>query len=217
MRFCTLAAQVSERRLLTITGPGGIGKSTVALGVARRLSPSYRDGAAYLDLAPVSDPRFLASLLASVLGQPVRSDNPVRDLAAFLRDRRLLIVLDSCEHMIEAVSQVAETLLREAPEIHILATSREPLRAEGEWVHRLSSLDFPPSASREGATDLMQYAAVQLFVQATSSNLGGYRLSDADAPFVAEICRRLDGSSAGDRTGGSPRGHHRNRGPGRLP
>ncbi|WP_167458541.1 ATP-binding protein [Mesorhizobium kowhaii] len=189
----TLAVQVAERRLLTITGPGGIGKSTVALGVARRLASLYRDGVAYLDLAPVNDPRFLGSLLASVLGQPIRSDNPIRDIAVLLHDRHLLVVLDSCEHMIEAASQAAETLLREAPHIHILATSREPLLAEGEWVHRLSSLDFPPSAGPERAKDLLQFSAVQLFVQATASNLGGYELSDSDAPYVAEICRRLDG------------------------
>ena len=173
----TLAAEVSERRLVTITGPGGIGKSTVALTVARRLSSSYRDGVAYLDLAPVSDPRFLAGLLASVLAQPLRSDDPIRDLARFLHERQLLIVLDSCEHMIEVASQAAETLLREAPEIHILATSREPLRAEGEWVHRLPSLEFPLAASAGSVGELMRYAAVQLFVQATSSNLGGYELS----------------------------------------
>ena len=188
-----LAAEVAERRLLTITGTGGIGKTTVAVAVADRLRPEYPDGVAYLDLAPISDPRFLPNLLASALGQPKRFDDPLHELALLLRDLHLLVVLDSCEHLIEAAAHLAETLLRQAPRLHILATSREPLRAEGEKVYRLASLEVPPQGGAARAKDILPFPAVQLFVRGAFAGLGGYELSDSDAPFVVEICRRLDG------------------------
>ena len=188
-----LTEQAFAHRLLTIVGPGGIGKSTVAVEVATQLSSSYPDGTAYLDLAFAADPKFIPSLLASALGCPTLSENVLAELIGFLSDRRVLIVLDGCEHLIDATAAFAEALLRGAPGLKILATSREPLRAQGEWVHRLSALQIPPLKGEETAEDIRQFSAVQLFVQEANAALGGYSLTDEAAPFVAEICCRLDG------------------------
>jgi len=111
-----------------------------------------------------------------------------------LRERRVLLVLDSCEHLIEAAARLAESILRDSPQTHILATSRESLRAEGEWVHHLSPLECPPSDTVIlTATEALEFPAVQLFVEQVAASGYPFQLSDADAPVVAEICRRLDG------------------------
>ncbi|HQS45631.1 MAG: hypothetical protein B7Y12_00610 [Rhizobiales bacterium 24-66-13] len=188
-----IAAQLPQRRLITVAGPGGIGKTTVALSVVEALSGAYGGGVVFLDLAPVSDPALLPRALGSALEYAGHSPSSVDDIAAFLRARDMLIVLDNCEHVIEAAAVMAESLLRSAPGLHILATSREPLRVTGEWVQRLPSLDVPPPTAALDAQEAMRYSAVRLFVARASESLGGYELTDADAPLVAELCRRLDG------------------------
>lgn len=126
-------------RLATIVGSGGIGKTTVGLSVAERLSSSYEHGLCFLDLAPISNPQALPSMLASQLRLNDTSGDPTMHLGAHLRQKRMLLVLDSCELVLDAAARLAETLLREAPEIGILATSREALLVEGESVYRLPS------------------------------------------------------------------------------
>jgi predicted ATPase len=187
-------AHVSKRRLVTIVGPGGIGKTTVALGVADELISTFKDGGRFADLAPLKDSALLPSLLASLLGVPVYSDKPMPNLAAFLEDKNMLIVLDSCEHIIEAVAELAESLLKSAPGLHILATSREPLRATGEFVRRLPPLEIPPESFLMTAADAVAAPAVQLFVERASASINSLELSDTDALLVANICRRLDGN-----------------------
>jgi DNA-binding winged helix-turn-helix (wHTH) protein len=140
----TTATLLSERRFVTLVGPGGIGKTTVALAVAAE-AVSYNDGRIFADLAPLTDPLLLPSSLASLLGIALYSDNPVSRLHSFLENKQILIILDSCEHILAAVATLAEALLKGAPRLHILATSREPLRAEGEVVRRLPPLDTPPA------------------------------------------------------------------------
>jgi predicted ATPase/DNA-binding winged helix-turn-helix (wHTH) protein len=189
-----LAALMPERRFLTIVGPGGIGKTTVALALARALAGSYQDGVWFVDLASLADPHRVASAVASVLELQTLSPDPASDLAAFLRDKAVLLVLDNCEHLIDVVAGLAETLVGATPGVHILSTSREPLRAAGEWVHRLQPLALPPAGSGPSAADALSFAAVRLFVERASAILDTYALSDADAPVVAEICRRLDGN-----------------------
>jgi predicted ATPase/DNA-binding winged helix-turn-helix (wHTH) protein len=190
---CTLVAQLPQRRLITIAGPGGVGKTSVALAVADASATSYRDGAAFIDLAPIADPLLVPSALASVLGLALRSGDPIPRLVSALHDRQMLIVLDCCEHVIEPAAVLVEALLKHAPGVSVLATSREPLRADGEWVHRLPPLGLPPPSITLTAKEALQWPAVQLFVERASAGLGGFELADAEAPVVAEICRRLDG------------------------
>lgn len=187
--LAALGAALPEARFITLVGPGGIGKTTAALALARELAPSYRDGAYLVDLASIGGGQLVPSALCAVLGLAVPEGDAIPAVIAFLRQRRVLLVLDSCEHVIESAAEAAEQIFSSAPGVHILASSREPLRAAGERVHRLPPLESP-APSAEAA---LAFPGVQLFVERASSHLGGFELSDADAPFVAEICHRLDG------------------------
>lgn len=192
--LAALAADMRAHRLVTVCGPGGIGKTTVATALADGLVPGLADQACLVELASLADPALVASAVASSLGLPVLSQDPLPALVAWLRDRRLLLVLDNCEHVIDATALLVEAVLAGAPGIRVLATSREPLRARGEWVMRLPALDVPPAGIALTAAAAMAFPAVQLFVdRAAAAGLGSFALTDADAPLAAEICRRLDG------------------------
>jgi predicted ATPase len=182
-----------QRRFITVVGPGGIGKTTVALAVAHGLIAPYRDGVWFVDLAPLADPLLVPSALAFVFGLAVRSENPASGLIAFLRDKKILVVLDSCDHCVEAAAALAVDLLKGAAGLNILATSREPLRAEGECVQHLTPLKVPPISRKLTAAEALAFPAVQLFVERAIACLDEFELSDADAPIVADICRSLDG------------------------
>jgi len=188
-----LIAQLSERRFVTITGPGGIGKTTLALTVASTIRLSYREGCHFADLAPIRDPALVATVLASSLGLPVSSGDPIPALVAVLRTMSMLVVLDNCEHVIVAAARLAEEISKGAPEVHVLATSREALRARGEHIHRLRPLEAPPPSSEPTAEQVLTFPAVQLFVERASASLEAFEVSDGNAPAIGEICRRLDG------------------------
>ena len=149
-------AQLSERRFVSIVGPGGIGKTTVALAVAETVSGEHRDGARFVDFSLVTDPRLVPGALATVLGLAITSQNPLPGLLAFLADKDMLIVLDNCEHVIEAAAGLAESLVQGARGVHVLATSREPLRATGERVLRLGPLDLPPTSTGLTAAEALR-------------------------------------------------------------
>jgi len=191
--IAALAKQLARRRFLTIVGAGGIGKTTVAVAVAVAVRGSYKDGAWFVGLASLSDPDLLPSTFGAALGLPPSGANPVPGLTAWLRDKAALIVLDSCEHMIDAAASLAEAVLKAAPGVSILTTSREPLRAEGETLHRLAALELPSNSVALAASDALRYSAVQLFNERAMAALDGFSLADADVPAVLEICRRLDG------------------------
>jgi predicted ATPase/DNA-binding winged helix-turn-helix (wHTH) protein len=188
-----LAALLPERRFVTLTGAGGMGKTTVALAVAEELLGLYADGARFVDLAPIVDPLFLPGTVASVLGTSVPSHDPLAALGTFLRERNMLIVLDNCDHVVEAAAVLAESLLKGAAGVHVLTTSREPLNAEGEWVHRLGSLETPPGSGPLTAVQALTFPATQLFVQRAMAVSDSFALSDADAPLLRDLCRQLDG------------------------
>jgi len=190
--IAALATQLARRRFLTIVGAGGIGKTTVAVAVASAVRASYKDGAWFVGLASLSDPDLVPSALGAALGiQP--GANPVQGLTAWLRDKAALIVLDNCEHVIDAAAALVETVLKAAPGVSILTTSREPLRAEGETLHRLAALELPPHSVDFAAGDALHYSAVELFNERAMAAVDGFALADADVPAVLEICRRLDG------------------------
>jgi hypothetical protein len=135
-----IVSRLSRQRLVTIVGPGGIGKTTVALAVAERMIDDYEHGVWLVDLSPLNDPRLVPSAVATVLGLEVRTDNPLAGLVAALSDKRMLLLLDNCEHVIDAATSLAAAVLSGAPGVNILATSREPLQVASEREHRLGPL-----------------------------------------------------------------------------
>jgi predicted ATPase/DNA-binding winged helix-turn-helix (wHTH) protein len=188
-----LASRLPAERLVTILGPGGIGKTTVALAVAQTMVSSYEHGTWLIDLAPLEDPQLVPDALAITLGLQPHAEDPLATLIASLSDRRMLLVLDNCEHVIEPVASITRALLRRAPGISVLATSREPLGVEGERHHRLEPLTSPLPSSDPTAAEAMAFSAVQLFVERAASLVEDFTLTNATVPFVVEICRRLDG------------------------
>jgi predicted ATPase/DNA-binding winged helix-turn-helix (wHTH) protein len=189
----SIARQLPQRRFVTVVGPGGIGKTRVALAVAERLSGNYRDGVYFVDLAPLTDSPLVLSAVAIAFGLEISSSDAVSALTAYLRDKKILLVLDSCEQVIEATASLTEQLLRGAPGVHILATSREAMRADGERVLRLTPLGVPDESADLTAAEAMMFPAIQLFVERATESLDTFELTDADAAVVADICRRLDG------------------------
>lgn len=188
-----LAEGLPEKRLTTIVGPGGIGKTTVAVAVAERLRGSYPDGVHYIDLQSISDPGLLCTTIASVLGLVTASADAWPSLVAYTRCKDLLLVLDNCEHLIDAAAVLVESLLAGSPRVNILATSREPLRARGEWLLRLEPLALPEPGTGLTAAEALGFPAIQLFTERARASLHTYELSDDEASVVAEICHRLDG------------------------
>jgi predicted ATPase len=188
-----LTTAVQKQRFVSIVGAGGIGKTTMALALAHRMLAEYNGAVYFLDLGAVEDSRLPASLLASQLGLMAISEQPLPVILTFLRERRALLVFDSCEHLIEPVATLTENIFRDAPHVHILVTSREALRAEGEQVHHLTPLACPPHTESLTALHALAFPAVQLFVQQVARSGHEFALTDADAPLVSEICGRLDG------------------------
>lgn len=186
-----VADVVRARRLITLVGAGGIGKTRLALEVARELSPHFADGVFMADLALTTSADYLPTTLAVALGFPAGDGTPSLDrLAAALATRHLLLVLDNCEHLIESAAQVAERLLRIAPFATVLATSREPLRITGEFIYRVPSLDVPLDDGHENARS---FGAIQLFEERAGTDFHLRSDHPSTLPLVTRICRRLDG------------------------
>ncbi|HTI82785.1 MAG TPA: winged helix-turn-helix domain-containing protein, partial [Acetobacteraceae bacterium] len=188
-----LSDELSQHRFVTVVGPGGIGKTTVAVTVAHAQIAAFNGAIFFMDFGALRDPALVASALASALGLMVSSEDPVPGLLAFLQERRMLLILDSCEHVVESLASLAESIFKAAPQVHLLATSRESLRVEGEHIHRLFPLEVPPPNAGMTAADILAFPAVQLFVERVAASAGGFELTDTDAPVVAEICQKLDG------------------------
>jgi predicted ATPase/DNA-binding winged helix-turn-helix (wHTH) protein len=181
-----------DTRLLTLVGIGGIGKTRLALQVAAEVMAAYRDGVWLVNLAPLADPMLVPSAVAQVLAVRESVGTPlVESLCRQVKGRQLLLVLDNCEHVLEACAQLAEAMLRGAADLTIIATSREPLRVAGEKTYPLVPLSLPdPTANVES---LVQSEAVQLFVARAREQLPDFVLTAARAPVVAELCIHLDG------------------------
>ena len=188
-----LSSLLHSTRFVTIVGTGGVGKTTVAVAVGHELLETFSNCVLFVDLCALQDPALIAPSVAAMLGLAVQSDNQSAALIPYLRDKRVLLILDNCEHLTDAAAALAEQLHASAPQIHILATSREALRVEGEHVYRLEPLAFPPDDLELAAVELLSFPAVQLFVERAAASGARLALSDADAAIVASICRRLDG------------------------
>ncbi|MCI0398987.1 MAG: helix-turn-helix domain-containing protein [Chloroflexi bacterium] len=181
-------------RLVTLTGPGGSGKTRLALEVATELASEYAHGGWFVELASLSDPTLAPQAVAQVLEIPEHTGRPLlATLGAALRPRFALLVLDNCEHVVEAVAQLAEALLRACPHLHILATSREALGVPGERVFLVPALSLPDARAPFSAETIQVSEAVQLFVERTRNILPAFTLADENAPAVAQICQCLDG------------------------
>jgi predicted ATPase/DNA-binding winged helix-turn-helix (wHTH) protein len=189
----SLLSEMHTRRFVTIVGPGGIGKTRIALGVASRFGASLQRQVQYIDFSRVSDPLLLPSSLASVLGASSPPEDPYRGIIECLRDKQMLIVLDSCEHVIDAAAVLVEVVLKAGPGIQVLATSREPLRAEGEYVKRLAPLRMPSTPANLTGDQALAFPAIELFAERASMSFEDFELTDADVPAAVSICRKLDG------------------------
>jgi len=180
--------------LLTLTGTGGSGKTRLALRVGRDLIGSYRDGVWLAELAQTSDPALATQAVSTALGVREQPGQPLIDtLSDHLRGKKLLLILDNCEHLVDAAATLADTLLRRCPDLRILATSREALEVPGEVNWRVPSLSLPGVDRPPNVDDLTRYEAVRLFVERARSRLPSFELTPANAGSVAEVCLKLDG------------------------
>ena len=188
-----LSTQLMMSRFVSIIGAGGMGKTTVAVAVAHTLLSNFGDAVFFVDLAPISDPQLVPATVALALGFTWQTQDPLANFLAFVSDKKILLVLDNCEHVVDVAAILAERVVNEAPQAHVIATSREALRAEGEHVYLLRALECPPEDAALTATDVLLYPAARLFMERATAGGYGSALRDIDGLIVARICRRLDG------------------------
>jgi predicted ATPase/DNA-binding CsgD family transcriptional regulator len=191
-----LRSALSTARLVTVTGVGGAGKSRLALEVARKLRAGLPDGAWLVELEQVDDEKLLAAFVLSVFGVPVESGRPVeKALVQWLADKKLLLVLDNCEHLVGACGRLVGELLASVPGVRILATTREVLGVAGEVIWPIPALSLPRAGAGQSSATVLEYEAPRLFGERAQAALPGFAVTDANASAVAELCRRLDGNA----------------------
>jgi predicted ATPase/DNA-binding winged helix-turn-helix (wHTH) protein len=188
-----LSAQLNASRFVTIVGAGGVGKTTVAIAVGHHLLDDFSGASLFVDLGMLSDPGLVTAGMASMLGLSVQSNDATPSLIAYLRSKRILLILDTCEHLVEAVAPLAASIIDAAPQVHILATSREALRVDGEHIYRLDALACAPDDPELTAAAVRAFPATQLFIERAAASGARLDVSDAEALIVASICRKLDG------------------------
>src|SRR5262245_41169387 len=188
-----LRETLAQNRLTTVVGSGGIGKTTVAVAVAQLFEDEGGGAVTFVDLARVASQEFVASSLAAALGIRSASTDSLQAVVSILARRKALLLLDTCEHVLNAVTHICDVLLAKTSEVRILATSRQVLRARHEKVVWLAPLEVPPPEHTDTAQDVLRYSAPQLLA-ARAFEKTGYRVEDRDARAIAAICRRLDGA-----------------------
>ncbi|MEO5665419.1 MAG: LuxR C-terminal-related transcriptional regulator [Nocardioides sp.] len=184
---------LASSRLLTLTGPGGVGKTRLALRMATEVRRTFPDGVWFVELAALHDPQLLPHAVANVLELRQISADPTADLAAYLEEKRLLVVLDNCEHLTDACAVLVSKLLAAAPDLRILATSRHVLGVEGEQIHSVPPLSFPEGDTDPSASEGTHYESVRLFQERAAAVIPGFEIVDSNRAAVVELCRRLDG------------------------
>ena len=182
---------MGAHRLVTLTGAGGIGKTRLAVAVARELRPNFADGVWLAQFSSLADPKLVPATVAAAVGLGLGGEASVQSVAQALAGRRLLLVLDTCEHVIEIAASMAEAALGVGSELRILATSRELLKAEGEWVYRVSPLAVPTADVEQG--DCLEYGAIRLFLERARAADPRFAPNRPPVESIAAICRRLDG------------------------
>lgn len=180
-------------RFVSVVGAGGVGKTTVAIAVGHHLAKAFANAVLFIDLSMLSDPKLVATAIASTLALSVQSDDAAPGLIAYLRDKRILLILDTCEHLIDRIAALAARIFVAAPQVHILATSREPLQVEDEHILQLDPLACPPDTPTLTAAIAQTYPATQLFLERAAASDAHLGFSDMEAAVAAGICRRLDG------------------------
>ncbi|MSV85846.1 MAG: AAA family ATPase [Actinobacteria bacterium] len=193
MALDEIEAAVARARLVTLTGPGGVGKSTLANEAARRLAASFRDGVRVIELAPVADPAAVVAAVAKSVQAERRSERTLRDaVVEVLAPQELLLVIDNCEHVIGAVGELLGELIRWCPSVSVLATSRSPIGMAGEVVRPVAPL-MVPSDRATSLTEIAGAASVKVFVARAADASPGFELTEENAQAVAELCIQLDG------------------------
>jgi predicted ATPase/class 3 adenylate cyclase len=187
-------AQLDAARLVTLLGTGGIGKSRLSVQLGAELMDDFPDGVWFVELAPLTDPRLVAQAVASVLSVKEEAGHPVIDaLVKHVRDRRMLIILDNCEHVVHAAADVAKKLLQAGPQLKILTSSREVLRVAGEVAYQVPALSSPEKGRAIVLDELTRHEAVRLFIDRATAAQPKFRINDKNAEAVTEICQRVDG------------------------
>jgi predicted ATPase/class 3 adenylate cyclase len=182
-----------ESRILTVVGAGGAGKTRLALQLAAGLLDGTGDGVWLVELAPIEEPELVTTTIHSVLGIHAEAGRPATEvLVDALAHQSLLLVLDNCEHLVDTCARLAEVLVRSCPKVHILATSREPLKIEGELVYWIPSLSLPPETETD-PEEILRYDAVRFFVERARHQLPQFIIDGSNAAAVASLCRQLDG------------------------
>ena len=188
-----VSAQLLAKRFVTIVGSGGVGKTTLATAVGHALVDDFAGAVIFADFGALSDPGLVDATVASLLGRSTQSDDYLVGLIGYLRDKRALLILDTCEHLIDAIATMAERIVAAAPRVHILATSREALRVQGEHVFKLGPLSCPPDDPALVAAEISLFPAAELFLERAAASGARFELSKQNAALVSRICRTLGG------------------------
>lgn len=184
---------LASSRMLTLTGVGGVGKTRLALRMAAEARRTFRDGVWFVELAALHDPQLLPHTVANTLELRQVSADPAADLAAYVEEKRLLVVLDNCEHLTDACAVLASKLLAAAPGLRILATSRHVLGVEGEQILSVPPLSTPDAEAEVVADDPTHYESVTLFLDRAAAVAPGFTMGAGNRAAVLDLCRRLDG------------------------
>lgn len=188
-----LEERVVDTAFFVIVGPAGVGKTSLAVEVAHRLTTQFDEEVVFVDFSMLEDQTLVPSMMASAMGIAVQGEDPLAVILGHIRDRRFLLLLDNCEHVITPVAEVVQRIMDAAPMTRMLATSREPLRIRNEHVHRLGALPFPDDSSNLPVDELLEYPAVQLFCERASAADSSLDIDEKAARLIGGMCSRLDG------------------------